>query len=149
MHEPFFRLQRRALGILLGWGLISAIVGALLSLIPLKSVRHFGLQALSWGLIDALIAWFGRRSAMRKLAQPQGTVDVVGEARRFRLILLINALLDIGYILGGWLVKRSAQGRGQRAGMGWGIIVQGTFLLIFDSVLALIVHLDTPSAHKL
>ncbi len=45
-------------------------------------------------------------------------------------------LLDIGYVLGGVWLKRSNLQDPQRQGMGWGIAIQGGFLLIWDILLA-------------
>jgi hypothetical protein len=91
-------------------------------------------QAIVWGAIDAALAWFGRRGARDKISR--GAKDDPRQARRFRTILLINAGLDVGYVAGGWALLRGARGRDERTGMGLGIIIQGLFLLVYDSVLA-------------
>jgi hypothetical protein len=146
-HDSFFRFQRRALGVLLGWGLGSALVGLALSLRGDEAQRQFGLQALSWGLIDAALAAFGMRGASSKLARP-GSVDVIGEARRFRTILALNGGLDIGYVATG--AHFAYRGRSAaRRGMGWGILVQGLFLLLFDTLLALKVQAELPGRRKI
>jgi hypothetical protein len=99
-----------------------------------QRIRQAGIQAIVWGAIDAALAWFGRRGARDKIGQ--GANDGLCQARRFRLILLINAGLDLGYVAGGAALLRGARGRDERVGTGWGIIVQGLFLLIYDSALA-------------
>jgi hypothetical protein len=59
------------------------------------------------------------------------------EVRNFRRILQFNTGLDVGYMLAGlWLIKTAGQRR-QRTGMGLGIIVQGLFLFVYDGLLAL------------
>jgi len=130
----FFAFQHRALGGLLAWGLssIAASVPLLASRNPV--LRHAGLQAASWGAIDALLAAGGRRGARRNLAR--GSTDGVQQARRFRLILLVNAALDVGYVAGGVALLHGARGRAERAGMGVGIVPQGVFLLCYDLLLA-------------
>ena len=133
----FFHFQHRALGLLWGWGLGSVVLGASALLSRNLAVRQVGIQSIAWGAIDAALAWFGRRDARIKIAA--GATDGPRQARRFRTILLINAGLDVGYIAGGWALLRSARGRDQRSGMGIGIIVQGLFLLLFDSGLAWLV----------
>lgn len=137
-RDEFFPWQRRVLGILLGWGLLSMLAGAALATRPSLALRHFGFQALAWGAIDALLALFGRRSAVRKQGDPG--VDALAEARTFRTILAANAGLDVGYIAGGRYLLRTANGRPERVGMGWGIVVQGLFLLLYDTGLALTVQ---------
>jgi len=138
MAEDFFTYQDRRLGILWGWGLTSALVGLPGLVLRDPLLRHAAIQTSSWGMIDVLLAYFGRRSARLKanqLAAGALAPDAEGrEARRFRTILLLNALLDVGYIVGGVILARQA--RPDRRGMGLGIIPQGVFLFCFDSLLA-------------
>jgi hypothetical protein len=104
--------------------------------------RGVGAQAVGWGLIDAGIAWFGRWSARRRQARlpdPLAAVPVVKETRNLRRLLWLNAGLDVGYMLAGWWLART-RGVTQPAwrGHGWGIIIQGGFLFLFDLYHALI-----------
>lgn len=130
----FFHYQERVLGWLGVWGLASVGAGLPLLLSRRALLRQVGLQALTWGAIDALLAWAGRRGARAKIASGAG--DPVREARRFRLILLVNAGLDVGYVGGALALIRGARGRAERLGMGLGILPQGLFLLAYDSLLA-------------
>ena len=130
----FFHYQERVLGWLGAWGLASVGAGLPLLLSRSKPLRHAGMQALAWGAIDALLAWAGGRGARRTIASGAG--DAERAARRFRLILLINAGLDIGYVAGALALISRAQGRPERLGMGWGILPQGLFLLCYDTLLA-------------
>jgi hypothetical protein len=51
------------------------------------------------------------------------------------MIVLINAGLDIGYVLSGLWLIRTAKRRAERVGMGAGIVPQGLFLFGLDSLL--------------
>jgi hypothetical protein len=132
--RDFFQFQYRALGVLWAWGLGSVAAGLAALISRDQRTRHAGVQAFAWGAVDAALAWLGRRGARNKIRQ--GANDGTLQARRFRTILLINAGLDAGYITAGWALLRSARGRDERVGMGLGIIVQGLFLLVYDSALA-------------
>jgi hypothetical protein len=132
--RDFFQFQYRALGVLWAWGLGSVAAGLAALTSRDQRTRQAGVQAIAWGAIDAALAWLGRRGARNKISQ--GANDGSLQARRFRTILLINAGLDAGYVAGGWALLRGARGRDERVGMGLGIIVQGLFLLVYDSVLA-------------
>lgn len=138
--DHFFAYQRRMLGILLAWGLGNMLLGVLAWAIRDPLVRQFGVQALVWGAIDAALALFGRRSARRKAAAYErgdlDNADMLREAANMRRILLVNAGLDVGYIVGGVWVMRRFHARRDRRGMGLGILVQGAFLLVYDSLLA-------------
>lgn len=133
----FFHVQDRLLGVLLAWGIGSVAGGApgLLSRNPV--LRQAGVQSIAWGAIDAALALLGRRSARASIRR--GATDGPHQARRFRTILLINTVLDAGYVAGGWALVRGAKGRGERVGMGLGIMTQGLFLLLYDSALAAMV----------
>lgn len=139
MNDNFFAFQYHALKPLKQWGLGNIIGGTILTLIP-GFWRHFGLQALSWGAIDWLLAIAGRRQALLKAEDlVAGDLDesaAHAAAERFRTILLINAGLDLLYIASGLWLFRTAGERTDRRGMGAGIFVQGLFLLLFDSILA-------------
>lgn len=135
--RSFFHFQYRVLGVLWAWGLGSVAAGLPALLSRNQVARQAGIQAIAWGAIDAALAWFGRRDARKKISA--SATDGPRQARRFRTILLINAGLDVGYVAGGWALLRRARGRDERAGMGIGIIIQGLFLLVFDSALAWLV----------
>jgi hypothetical protein len=98
--------------------------------------RAVGTQAIGWGAIDAIIAWFGQFSAQRKQARlpdPQSPTVVVKETRNLRRLLWVNTVLDVFYITGGLLLALT-RGKTNRTwrGHGWGIIIQGGFLFLFD-----------------
>lgn len=129
-HE-IWAFQRTLTARLLAWSALSVIAGMALQMGDAFQ-RGFGAQAVGWGLIDALIAGIGRRGATRKepTAMPAAAAH---EARRLRRLLWFNAGLDVLYVLGG---LRLAQTKGRDnehwRGHGWGIVVQGAFLLLFD-----------------
>lgn len=133
---------------LLIWAAGSILVGLALFVFTSGFWDGFGIQALAWGVIDALIAGFGlwisrrRRRAVADTEDPalrQAGVRPSGaeqsESRKLRRILWINTGLDILYIAGG-IVLAATLGRGNPAwrGHGWGIILQGAFLFFFDLI---------------
>lgn len=140
MQDNFYSYQQRRLSILLGWGVASAVVGGIMQLLTQDFWQQFGLQALAWGAIDALLALVGIRSAQNKERRYEekelGSSDEEKEARTTWRVLLINAGLDGLYILSGcWVIWRF-QMRSDRQGMGMGILLQGAWLLLFDALLA-------------
>lgn len=139
-YSNFFAYQRQALLPLLRWGIGSSLIGAVLLLTPRPFWRQFGLQAVSWGVIDVLLAIAGRRQALLRAEQfAAGALDETDterEATNFERILLVNAGLDVGYIAAGGFTAARFADRPDRQGLGWGILVQGLFLLIFDARVA-------------
>ncbi len=129
------------------WGGMSTLVGALLALFGSSFWRGWGLQSLGWGAIDALLAFLGARRVQARSAEPAAHDPQVQarEARRARGILLFNAGLDVGYVAGG-LALAHTKGRDDPfwRGSGYGIVLQGAFLLFLDLAHALLVPQRDP-----
>ncbi len=136
---------------LLLWSALSMAAGLMLLILGDPFARGLGVQALAWGLIDAGIAWLGRRSAeMRLLKQIKSGQDRIqcaaSEARNLRRLLWINVALDVLYIAGGVvLVVTLGRSDAFARGNGWGVVVQGGFLFVFDLLHALLMPLRTPA----
>lgn len=139
-----FRYQMRILPVLLGWGLGSIAAGWLWWRSRHPLVRGAGVQFVVWGAIDALIGLIGLRLALDNAARLADGAMTLPEhdqqTRRFEQVLLINAALDVLYMLSGAWMARHYRDREWRRGMGWGIVLQGAFLFFFDLVNGLIVH---------
>ena len=131
--KTFFAQQHELLGGLLGWGVGSIVIGAGLLGDHSPVGRQIGLQALTWGAIDALLAWAGRRGARQRselALSDRPDPDELKAAASFERLVAINAGLDLLYIVGGSRLARTADPR--RRGVGLGILPQGGFLLIYD-----------------
>jgi hypothetical protein len=114
---------------LLLWGALSTIGGVLLQFSRKPFWIGVGQQAIGWGLIDALIALFADRSTSRSFS-----------GQTLRRILLINAALDVLYVLGGFIFARTKGATNEKLrGQGWGIVLQGLFLFKFDLIHGLFV----------
>ena len=129
-------LQQRISRHLLIWSALSVLIGTLL-LFGTPFWRGVGLQGLVWGVIDAAIAGFGLLSLRRKRARPDADAPatLAKETRNLRRLLLMNAGLDVLYVVGGTVVLTQFATAFAR-GNGVGIIIQGAFLLLFDTFYA-------------
>lgn len=106
----------------------SVLAGLLAARSGSATVRAFGRQTAGWGAIDLAIA------GVATLRPPPAS------ATKLRKVLLVNAGLDVGYILGGahlmWHRPRFG-GRitaGESRAHGAAIVIQGGALLILDTV---------------
>jgi hypothetical protein len=114
------------------WSVLSMAGGALLWRRGTPFWRGFGIQALAWGAIDALIAAAGL-AGQRPSHDPSPAYDAPREARKLRRLLWFNAALDVGYMAGGaWLARTKGSANPAWRGHGWGIVLQGAFLFWFD-----------------
>ncbi len=119
------------------WAISNIAGGTLLILRPHPFAQGFGIQSAAWGLVNLLIAIFGQRSSERRAADPGAHTPetLAAETKKLRRILWLNAGLDVGYMLGGWLLARHKGREDARwRGQGWGIVLQGVFLCLFDVV---------------
>lgn len=123
--------QRTILQRLLQWSLFSLVAGVLM-LFGSRFWRAVGRQFIGWGLVNMGIVYVGRRMGeerLKALPDPRDAQTVREETSKLRRLLEVNALLDVLYMAGGrLLVRRGAWGTGV------GILVQGTFLFIFDLI---------------
>jgi hypothetical protein len=138
-----WELQRRVSRRLLVWSGLSVAAGiALLFAGPFWV--GVGIEAVAWGVVDAAIAllggWVARRRRAR-LPDPDAPDVLDREARSLRRLLLINTGLDVLYVVGGVALALTlgADNLFWR-GNGWGIVIQGGFLFLFDLVHALLIR---------
>ena len=124
--------QRQLAQRLLAWSGFSVVCGVVLWLTRRPFWRGVGSQAVGWGMIDAGIALFGQHANTQKARDPEAnTPDALAqEAASLHRLLWINTGLDVLYMLGGLRLARHEQERWH--GHGWGIVIQGAFLFVFD-----------------
>jgi hypothetical protein len=113
---------------LLLWGVLSTLGGVLLQFSRKPFWIGVGQQAIGWGVIDALIALVAGRATSQSFS-----------GQTLRRILLINAALDVLYMLGGFIFARTRGAHDEKQrGQGCGIVLQGLFLFKFDLIHALL-----------
>ncbi len=133
-----YDFQRLLCRRLLAWSGLSLLAGVYLLFTGGEMERSFGLQAAAWGAIDAVIALLGMRGLGEKINRSPDLAQTALDRRKLQRILWINAGLDMVYIAAGLiLVNTLGQDSLGWQGAGWGIAVQGAFLLGFDSLHAL------------
>ncbi len=119
------------------WNLLNMLVGGAL-LLAKPFWRGFGSQNIGWGVINLAIAFFGNyftQQRYEKLDDPLQSAIQAKEARNLRRILWINTGLDVLYMLGGYRLVQTRGAQDERwRGMGWGIILQGVLLFVFDLI---------------
>lgn len=113
---------------LLAWAVFSVVSGFFM----LKwgtFWRGIGIQFISWGAIDGMIAVGGQVASdnrLKKTPDEEMPARLEKDKRNLRIALWINGGLDVLYIIGGIRWMRSKRGHGL------GVLIQGAFLLVFD-----------------
>ncbi len=137
MQNPIWKFESDLTNRLLVWSILSLLSGLYAWFATNEFGRGFGIQLVAWGAVDAAIAIVGAGTAARR----KSTADPKKEALFIRKVLWINFGLDMLYILGGvWVTQTFSESFWQ--GTGWGIVLQGAFLFLFDLIRALRVPIE-------
>lgn len=130
--------QERAMLVLGGWALANIALGASLQGSRAGSDRYFHRMNGYWNLVNLGIAGFGYYAAQQLDPGGFDLATSINKHHGFQKMLLFNAGLDVGYVLGGlYLTERAKNRPDQRdrlRGFGQSIMLQGGFLFAFDLV---------------
>jgi len=125
------RFERRAMSTLLGWGTANVAAGSALLLTDWSDA---GLMTLSWGAINAGIAFFAIRGQERLDPHNPRLADFLKREQQFQRIVAVNAGLNVSYITAGLLMQHYGN-KSRTRQFGSAVAIQGAFLLAFDSYL--------------
>ncbi|MEN0051644.1 MAG: hypothetical protein AAF806_31560 [Bacteroidota bacterium] len=130
--------QKTAMTILGTWAIGNIAAGSILASRQEGEAKYFNQMNAGWNAINLVIAGFGYYGAMKMDAAGLDLYGSIEEQYKIQKILLFNAGLDIGYMLGGaYLIERSknaADNPERLKGFGKSIVLQGGFLFAFDLI---------------
>lgn len=132
-------IQKNGMIVLGSWATLNIISGSVGFYNTSGDAKYFHQMNIAWNILNLGIAGLGYRGANRlDLNMNQNAAHM--EMQKFERLLLINAGLDLVYIGSGALLwKRGIKENSVRqTGYGKSLILQGSFLLIFDTALYLI-----------
>jgi hypothetical protein len=128
--------QKNAMLTLGGWAVANIAAGAALQGSADGSTKHFHRMNAMWNCFNLAIAGFGYYTAMNSDPASWDLATSLGKHNSFQKVLLFNAGLDVGYIMGGLYLTERAKRPGvnsdQLKGFGQSIMLQGAFLMVFD-----------------
>ena len=120
------------------WACLSILIGAIMVLSGDRFWQAFGVQALAWGAVDGITGWIGVHRRKNLLKKRTSFREEEKESDRIRKLLWVNAALNVLYVASGAaLIYFLGRGSIFWRGTGWGIIVQGSLLYVFDLLHAL------------
>ncbi|GAB5409488.1 MAG: hypothetical protein BalsKO_18530 [Balneolaceae bacterium] len=142
--ENSISIQKKGMVVLGSWALINIFSGIPGSLKSNRDTKYLFQMNAAWNVVNLGIASVGYIGAMNGY-NLQSEAEILKEMQNFDRILLINAGLDLAYIATGtWLWNRGLRNHSSRLnGYGKSLVLQGSFLLLFDTVLYLIHHQKT------
>jgi len=125
------------------WALGNMAAGALRMGATEGEDRYFHQMNLGWGAVNLAIAGFGYYGAMKTDPSSFDLYQSIAEQHKIQKILLFNAGLDVGYMMGGLFMMERAKNVTENAerwkGFGKSILMQGAFLFAFDVAMAVII----------
>lgn len=144
------RIQKEKVGmIVLGsWAIGNIAVGAALAGSRQGEDKYFHIMNIGWNAVNLGLATFGYIHAINADPMSYDLQSAVQAQYNIEKLLLLNTGLDVGYVLGGlYLIERSknVQNKTERLkGFGKSIILQGSFLFVFD-LASYFIHTQTRS----
>ncbi len=121
-----------------GWAAGNIIINPMLGRGASGSDKYFYQMNTWWNVVNLTIAGFGYHSAVSDDPNAFDALASLHEQHSIEKILLVNAALDVGYILGGLYMKERSLNVSKNAdrlhGFGRAVMLQGGFLLVFDAI---------------
>lgn len=137
-NERKDQIGKRSMYALGGWAVGNfAVSGALLGSTT-GADRHFHEMNIYWNVVNVGLATVGLLGS-RKGNADRNLLKTINAQHSTEKIYLLNAGLDVGYIMGGLylteLANRFPDRKDQFTGWGYSIAFQGGFLLVLDAVM--------------
>lgn len=132
------RQQVEAMGVLLGWSVGNIAVGAGgWALADDVEWRSFHQMSIAWNGINVAIALPGLIGGLREQTSGLDLATTLRRSAQLKTSFAFNAGLDVGWVaLGAWMAERGLRTEDARfTGFGRSMMLQGGFLLVFDTVL--------------
>ncbi len=135
--------HQKTLGLALGgFALANIAVGAVAAGQTTGETQQFHKMNVYWNLFNLGIAGAGLLGSRKRSADTETLADAVRQHENMKQILLVNAGLDVAYVVGGGYLRERARAKtnvnpdkaDQLRGYGKSIMFQGGFLLAFDLV---------------
>ena len=129
--------HQKTLGLALGgFALANIAVGAVAAGQTSGETKEFYKMNVYWNLFNLGIAGAGLLDSRKHNTDTETLADAIRQHENMKQVLLINAGLDVAYVVGGGYLRERADTHPDKAdqlrGYGKSIMLQGGFLLAFD-----------------
>ncbi len=125
------------------WALINLAGGSIASTQTAGATKYFYQGNALWNTVNLGLAGFSLYTLGKVDPSSLSLAESIAEQQKIEQLLLFNAGLDVAYIIGGLGLKGYAPNGKNTAmleGYGNALLLQGGFLLVFDSVLYYLLH---------
>jgi len=143
-YEKSVSINNTGMYVLGSWAIANIAVGAYGWASNSGQSKYFHQMNLFWNTVNLSIAGFALYSNLSADISSMSTSEMMSEHSKVERLYLINAGLDVLYIGTGFLLKHLAENNSKRhdllKGYGNSVILQGSFLFVFDLVMWGIQH---------
>lgn len=138
-NEEHLQLKRNGMQVLGGWAISNIAVSGFM-LTRSRGVNYrFHEMNVFWNIVNLGIAGFGYYDAQNTNLDGMGFMETLNSQQEFGKFLLLNAGLDVGYVMSGLYLrersKNASKFRERLKGYGNSVMLQGSFLFVFDIAL--------------
>ena len=134
------------------WAVGNFVVSGLSLNQPKDDRYYFHQMNVLWNTVNVTLAGLGYWQAVRQ-GPERPLAKTIKSHHSLRRKLLFNAGLDVAYIVGGFYLLEKAKSDEEQAnrwrGYGRSLLLQGGFLLAFDTVLYLVVRSQAESLNNI
>jgi hypothetical protein len=132
------QLTRGGMAVLGGWAVGNIGFSGVQYFRTSGSTQYFHQMNVMWNLVNLGLAVPGYLGAAPGSADSLSIAESIRAQYSIEKILLVNAGLDVGYVMTGFFLREKSKTATKRndmlKGYGNSLLVQGGFLLLFDSV---------------
>lgn len=129
------QINQTGMKVLGGWAIANIAIGSVGFYKTKGATKYFHQMNILWNVVNFGIATAGFYGVKEASNKQYSVSQSISEQRKTERILLINAGLDVAYMAGGWYLNRRGISKSSDRLHGYGstVILQGAFLLLFDS----------------
>ena len=130
------QLNKTNMTILAGWAGVNILQSSISSANATGTDKAFFKMNTYWNTVNLALAGFGLYSVKKAMTKKLSLAQNVHAQNQLEKILLFNTGLDVGYVFGGLYLNERGQRltNQQTEGYGKSLVLQGSFLLVFDIV---------------
>lgn len=130
-------IKNTGMEVLGSWATANIVVGGIGWASTSGTTKYFHKMNAIWNLANLGVALAGYTSAQRDKNRKYTTEESLKEQLQIEKIFLVNGCLDVAYLGAGFYLKHrgDVKNSDQSRGYGSAIILQGSFLLLFDAVM--------------
>jgi hypothetical protein len=137
-HQSRMNINESAMLMLGGWAAGNILVGTYGNFKANGEIKYFHQFNAMWNVVNLGIASFGYFNAINSDPATMTNLEILNDYNSLQNFLLLNAGLDVAYIMTGFYLKERAKNSASAErlrGYGNSLILQGGFLLVFDIAL--------------